>query len=822
MKHKKQVHMVGNAHIDPVWLWQWQEGFQEIKATFRSALDRMNEYDEWIFTCSSAAFYEWVEQNDPAIFNEVRSRVAEGRWVLAGGWWVQSDCNLPCGESFVRQALLGQRYFVRTFGKIARTGYNVDSFGHHGMLPQILQKSGCDNYVFMRPMPSEKALPARVFHWQSSDGSSVKAFRIPYEYCTWPKELSQHIERCANEIADPINDVMCFFGVGNHGGGPTKENIESIFSLRQNKTPYDLVFSTPDQFFAKVEEVEEKLPCYQGDLQHHSRGCYVAHSQVKNLNRLAETSLLNAERFCVVSSLLANMQYPDNFTHAWKQVLFNQFHDILAGTSLEEAYEDALYAYGEAINSSHQHLNSALQKISWNINLNLATSARPLVVFNPHGYPVTDFVEVEWGPLDDHAVLFDDTKQETSHQRIQSHAAAKGRNRFLFKADVPALGYRVYYMDVPPVQGKTKKVDKGVCTRATLENNSIRLSFNQENGTISEFIDTVCNVNLVKGGAQPVILEDTSDTWSHGVSSYWHDTKVFPMNLVSMDLIEDGPVRSSLQVFHSWGNSMLMQTFSLYPGQSFVDVHVEVDWHEKQKMLKLRFPINFDGSNAQYEIPFGMIKRDFSENEEPGQRWVAVSGRTIKEGKPIGLALVNNAKSSYDIQEDVIDLTVLRSPVYAHHEPFTLDPQGTYTYLDQGHQEFSYRLVPYSGDLRSNEIVKHAELLNNHLIAVKESCHPGKFPLRASFISIDMDTVVLSACKQAENREDGYVLRMYETAGKPAKTKISFPLLDTVFTASFNPYEIKTFRISKDGSIVDVNLIEYTDSEMESLKGAEQ
>jgi alpha-mannosidase len=213
MKHKKQVHMVGNAHIDPVWLWQWQEGFQEIKATFRSALDRMNEYDEWIFTCSSAAFYEWVEQNDPAIFNEVRSRVAEGRWVLAGGWWVQSDCNLPCGESFVRQALLGQRYFVRTFGKIARTGYNVDSFGHHGMLPQILQKSGCDNYVFMRPMPSEKALPARVFHWQSSDGSSVKAFRIPYEYCTWPKELSQHIERCANEIADPINDVMCFFGV---------------------------------------------------------------------------------------------------------------------------------------------------------------------------------------------------------------------------------------------------------------------------------------------------------------------------------------------------------------------------------------------------------------------------------------------------------------------------------------------------------------------------------------------------------------------------------------------------------------------------------
>lgn len=819
MRNKKQIHMIGNAHIDPVWLWQWQEGFQEIKATFRSALDRMNEYDEWIFTCSSAAFFEWVEQNDPVMFDEVKKRVAEGRWVLVGGWWVQSDCNLPSGESFVRQALLGQRYFAQVFGKIAVSGYNVDSFGHHGMLPQILKKSGCDNYVFMRPMPTEKELPARVFHWQSSDGSSVRAFRIPFEYCTWPKELNQHIERCANEIAKPVDSIMCFFGVGNHGGGPTKENIESILSSKNDDSRYTLVFSSPDQFFANVGEVDEELPTYLGDLQHHSRGCYVAHSQVKNLNRLAEISLLNAEKFSLISFLFAGMQYPEGFNKAWKQVLFNQFHDILAGTSLEEAYKDAMYAYGEAINSAHHYLNSALQRISWNIDMNLAPSARPLVIFNPHGYPVLDYVEVEWGALDEHSMLFDDCNQKTLYQRIHSHAAARGRNRFVFKAEVPSLGYRVYYMDSPPAQQeKTKDEDRVLCTNTSLENALLRLAFNKEDGTISEFIDTTCNTSLLSCGAQPVILSDPSDTWSHGVVSYWHDAKVFPMNLVSMEVVEEGPVRNSLLVVHAWGSSTIKQTFSLYPDQPYVDVHVEVDWHEKQKMLKLRFPLSFMSSTVDYEIPFGMIRRDFSGNEEPAQRWVAVSGNSSKEDRKIGIALVNNAKSSYDTQENVISLTVLRSPAYAHHDPYTLDSQRSYNYIDQGYQEFSYRLVPYCGELKSNDIVKHAEVISNHLIAVKESCHRGNFPLKSSFFSINAESVVLSACKMAENQEEGYVLRMYETAGKNVEATISFSLLNIAFTAEFSPYEIKTFRIGRDGSYEEVNLIEFTDSEMALLK----
>src|SRR5215211_2083865 len=227
----RKLHMIGNAHIDPVWLWQWQEGFHEVKASFRSALDRMKEFPDFTFVASSAAFYEWVEGSDPVMFAEIQQRVREGRWGIVGGWWVEPDCNIPAGESFVRHGLYAQRYFKEKFGVIARTGFNVDSFGHAGTLPQILKKSGLDYYVFLRPMPHEKGLPSRLFWWQSDDGSRVLAFRIPFEYLSWGKEVETHARRCADEMKEPVDEFLCFYGVGDHGGGPTITNIESIQRL---------------------------------------------------------------------------------------------------------------------------------------------------------------------------------------------------------------------------------------------------------------------------------------------------------------------------------------------------------------------------------------------------------------------------------------------------------------------------------------------------------------------------------------------------------------------------------------------------------------
>src|SRR5215216_4591677 len=422
--------MIGNAHIDPVWLWQWQEGFHEVKASFRSALDRMKEFADFVFVASSAAFYEWVEQSDPAMFAEIQQRVNEGRWGIVGGWWVEPDCNIPAGESFVRHGLYAQRYFKEKFGVTARTGFNVDSFGHAGTLPQILKKSGIDYYVFLRPMPHERGLPARLFWWQSDDGSRVLTFRIPFEYLSWGKDMETHARRCADEMKEPVDEFMCFYGVGNHGGGPTIDNIESIHRLDADpEFPARLACSTPEAFFEVAETKGWSLPIIQSELQHHASGCYAAHSNIKRWNRLAENRLLAAEKLSVVAANWeeapgASPRHPDQFARAWKDVLFNQFHDIMAGTSLEAAYDDARDAYGEALAIAGRALNQATQSIAWKIGIRLEEGVRPLVVFNPLTWPVKANVEIESSRLKPEAALMDESGQMIPYQGVQSSTAA--------------------------------------------------------------------------------------------------------------------------------------------------------------------------------------------------------------------------------------------------------------------------------------------------------------------------------------------------------------------------------------------------------------
>ena len=221
------LHLIGNAHLDPVWMWKWQEGSAETKATVRSALDRMKEFPDFKFVCSSSVVYRWIEEFDPAMFEEIKARVREGRWEIVGGWMIQPDCNIPCGESFARHALISQRYFQEKFGKMAETGYNVDSFGHNGSLPMILCHSRMKHYVFMRPMAHEKELPAHLFFWESADGSRVETYRVPFYYNI---DSNHRKFEKLGQIAeiDESSDQMAFYGVGNHGGGPTVELLKQM------------------------------------------------------------------------------------------------------------------------------------------------------------------------------------------------------------------------------------------------------------------------------------------------------------------------------------------------------------------------------------------------------------------------------------------------------------------------------------------------------------------------------------------------------------------------------------------------------------------
>lgn len=812
---KPTVHMIGNAHIDPVWLWNWQEGFHESLATFRSALDRMVETEDFTFVASSAALYAWVEQNEPGMFAEIQQRVAEGRWLLVGGWWIEPDCNIPSGESFVRQGLVGQRYFQEKFGQKARVAYNVDSFGHNAMLPQIMKKSGLDYYIFMRPMPHEKQLPERLFWWEADDGSRLLTYRLPLTYGTPGGDLSGHVERCLNEFGPVLDELMCFFGVGNHGGGPTRESIASILRLQANPDfPAQILFGSPLRFFETVEGKGWALPVVHDDLQHHASGCYAAHSGIKRWNRQAENRLLAAEKWSAAAWAFLGRPYPQEFERAWKNVLFNQFHDILAGTSLETAYADARDQFGEAMSIAGRALNAAHQAFSWQIGIEPAPGVRPLVAFNSLTWPVTANVELEFDQWEAGSTLIDDGGNSIPFQAV-AIPTTPWRQRLSFIGELPALGYRTYRLfppktNEPGVQGSSVKEQTLLAASdLILENRYFRLEIDPQTGGIRRLFEKRMQVELFSEVAgRAVVYEDLSDTWSHDVLRFNQELSQF--EATQIELVENGPVKAVVRAASRYGKSELVVEYTAYASLDQLDLRITVNWQEHQKLLKLRFPLGLQQAVVTTEIPYGTVRRKANGDEEPCQNWVDVSGYDPRSGLYCGLSLLNDGKYSLDAQGGDIGLTVLRSPAYAHHFPATLKPDGQYRFIDQGEQVFTLTLLPHSGSWQTAGTVQRAVLLNQPPVALQATVHPaGRLPLADSMISTSPENILVMVLKQAEDGPD-LVLRAYESRGEAVEARIELPKWGRVFQVHFAPWEIKTLRIPSQAElpVIETNMLE--------------
>ena len=361
MKKRRVLHIISQAHIDPVWLWPWRDGCSESLTTMQSALDWMREIKEFRFSRSCASVYRWAQEMDPRLFREIRKRIKEGRWEVVNGWIVQPDCNIPSTESFVRQSLEGKRYFAEYLGVEPVVGYNIDSFGHSGGLPQLLRRAGFKYYVFMRPMVDELDIPM-LFWWESADGSRVLAWRLPVAYCQSPAETPEGIERliraAATENFPPgFSDGVFLLGVGNHGGGPTKRHLKKIRELQRDSSLPELRFSTLKHFFESIEKSPafSTIPAVCTELQHNARGCYSAMGEIKQLNRRAERTLTEAETLSTILSIFHRSAYPKGeLKEAWWRVLFNQFHDILAGSCVEPVYADVRDSLGAACDAGRR------------------------------------------------------------------------------------------------------------------------------------------------------------------------------------------------------------------------------------------------------------------------------------------------------------------------------------------------------------------------------------------------------------------------------------------------------------------------------------
>jgi alpha-mannosidase len=798
------LHMIGNAHIDPVWLWQWQEGYQEVRATFQSAIDRLDEYPDFVFTHTSVLFLEWVEESDPQLFAKIRARIEEGRWQVVGGWWIEPDCNIPSGESFVRQGLYGQRWLHDRFGIVSTSGANLDSFGHNATIPQILRKQGMDSYVFLRPGPKENAeVPAPIFWWQSPDGSRVLAYRIPFEYCAPRDDLGEQIEKVLADLPPEIEVASMFYGVGNHGGGPTKANLDSIGRLNESGEHPRMELSSLRRFFDEVQaNGADALPVWASELQHHSPGCYTTHSGIKRWNRRAENLLLRAEKWSAIADVLGAQSYPrEQLSEAWKLVLFNQFHDTLAGTSIEPAYEDARDQIGHASSLASFAFNRAIQSISRQIDIPYEERSRPLVVFNPHPWRLVADVEFEYNWMTkEGAHLVDDEGVEVPMQLTRPLTTmSSSRARVVFPADVPPLGYRVYRMRLEGVESPVAPA----ATRTTIENERVLLEIDPVTGRIARLVHKASGADLAAPGSKhAVVIEDRSDTWGHDVRAY--DQEEGEFEVTSVQLLEDGPVRALLRVESRWRDSTLREDYALGADAHYVDVRVAVDWQEERKLLKLRYPTPVDTASATFETPYGHIERASGGDEEPGQSWLDVSGG----GR--GLTVINDAKYGYDVRGGDIGISVVRSPVWAWHDPRELEQDGDFEYMDQGRQTFLVRLVPHAGDWRDANVVRLAEELNQPPYALFETFTRGPLPRQASYASDDGGAVVVTVVKASED-DDALVVRAYETAGRAAHLTFELPLVGRTIEADFAPHEIKTFRVPRtaDEPVAEVNLLEW-------------
>jgi len=553
------VHMIGQAHLDPVWLWRWTEGRAEALATSQSAVDRLGEYPAFQFTRGEAQVYQWIEQENPSLFQAIQELVKQGRWQIVNGMVIQPDMNLPQGESFVRQALLGKGYFKEKFGVDVQVAYCVDSFGHAGTLPQILQKCGFQHYVFMRPQEHEKVLPPQAFWWQSPDGTRLLTFRISYSYGTWGDELLPFLEAALKDRPPALDDVMCFFGVGNHGGGPTRRQIEQLMELDHQRQDIHIRFSSIQSYFERIKPQAESLPVVADELQFHAAGCYSVNSRLKRLHRQAECALLQAERMAVLAELWAGTP-PDRagLRRLWHDLCFNQFHDILAGTCIKEAQDEAEMALERVVLGGREIMNHAGRQIG--ARLNTQGEGGAVLLFNPFPYPLSGYVEYEpwtggerwvynrWG-------LVDDASQPVACQVIEAQPATgrseeHGFDRILFKAELPGLGYRLYRF----AQGQpAAAASEGAWARPDgLENALLRLRLDERTGNIISCVDKASGLELVGAGGWnvPQVLEDTSDTWSHAVRGFEGVLGHFGQPRIQVH--DQGPLQASVFVERTW------------------------------------------------------------------------------------------------------------------------------------------------------------------------------------------------------------------------------------------------------------------------------
>jgi len=806
------IRLVGNSHIDMAWLWPWTETVEVVRNTFQSVLDLMREYPDFKFTMSSARTYEWMQEKYPDLFAQIEQRVKEGRWEIIGGMWVEPDLNMPDGESLVRQILVGKRYFQKNFGVDVKIGWNPDSFGYAYQLPQIYKKCGMDYFVTQKLLWAHEftTFPYKLFWWQAPDGSRLLTY-FPHDYAgsidavPLATDASNWLPAIYGQKTSDNPEMMHLYGVGDHGGGPTRVMLDHADQLRASDSVYPkLKFSFASEFFSDMEKKlpTMQVPSWDGELyfQYH-RGVFTTQAETKKRIRREEENVLNAEKFAALATIFGR-PYPD-MELTWKNLLFDHFHDIMPGSGIAVNYLDAKRNLENVDRTANEVIRGSITEIAAHVNTQ--GKGIPVVLFNSQSWPRIDVTELEAQlPEPAKQIEVTDWTGKAAETQLLSLDPDTHRARFLLLAHTPSLGYATYFVHAASATPAVHSMLKA--SADSLENEFVRLKIDSVTGCMTSLFDkrsgteSLAPAESDTGGPKNMTCGNLLQTFVDKPKQWdaWNIDADFEKQHWDLDkadevkLVENGPLRAVIRVKNHFQNSTFVRDVTLYAGIPRVDVKTEAEWHEKHILLKVAFPVSAHNDNATFEGPFGSTERPTTRNtpaeqaqfEVPAQRWADLSDAKH------GLSLLNDCKYGYDAKGNVLRLSLLRSPEYP-------DPHA-----DEGHHEFTYSLYPHGGGWKEALTIRQGYELNYKLVAFPTENHAGSLPAERSFVQTKNDNVIVSAMKKAED-DGSTIIRFYEWAGKQGDITLQLP--SAVKSASeTNLIEKPISTLSSSGSVVTV------------------
>ena len=804
-------HLLPNAHLDPVWLWDWREGMNEGIITTRTVLDLMDEFPDLTFMRGEAALYRHIEEYDPATFRRMEKMIAAGRWDVVGGTWIQPDTNLPATETFLRQFALGQAYFASRFGIRPRVAWAADSFGHSAGLPEILAAAGMEGFSFSRPAQNLVPITKTAFWWEGPGGSRVLAYRVPP--CGWygseRDEMTRRLDGSLEQARQSdLRNVGVYFGLGNHGGGPTRRQILDVYAWARAHPEIEVRFSTLHRLFNAVRaeaqtQGENFLPVYRGELNFCLRGCYASQLGFKALYRKAEALVNRAER---VDALVAAQfgRKPADLQATWEALLFNSFHDILPGSSIERAYDDQREWLGGALHAArrveHTALNALTTRLDTRVMVPEGDQPGPAVfaVFNPHPHEYRGPIELEasldYRPVWSYSNRSEElpvevrgpVKQPVAYQMIatehSSMPSLPWRKRVVLPVTLPPLGWSVFEMQWMEGARRPK-------SPAPVRVDGSRIT----NGVYAVSADVgAAGVQvLLRGkpifGAAGLHAITVEDPWGS-----WGCMEEFPeaMNLsdvrhawavTQVEVLERGPERAALRVRLEGGASRLDLTFALCRQRAAVDVSARLFWNEHSARLKLVMPLG--ATNAEYEIPGGTVHRG-ELGEVPGGRWVRTRGAKF--------GFASDALYCFDLTNGDLRATLVRASRYANDVNTAPDAEHRLPATDVGEHRFRFVFTP-----GGQELPRLAAELEMPPVAVTAAPHAGDLPRTGSLAALTPEMFQLLAVKPAQDGM-GWIVRVQETAGKGGCPELVW-LGSKVELDAVEAHRIASWRLQKEG-----------------------